>query len=125
MEAAKPLGFETGEPPMGALPRDAHGFRHMGYGHSLISHPFDQQSPAEKRQSSITVTHEDLRLVKTDISTAPEVFFYRSSRHQRPGRVQLVVAIADVTPACDGGIPEIAVLAISGLTSAKPKTKRA
>jgi hypothetical protein len=27
-----------------------------------------------ERQTSVTVTHEDLRLVKTAISTAPEVF---------------------------------------------------
>ncbi len=31
------------------------------HGHPVISHPFDQQTPAVERQSSITVTHEDLR----------------------------------------------------------------
>jgi len=42
--------------------------------HPLLADPIDQQTPAKKRQTSVTVRHEDLRLVKTAISTAPEVF---------------------------------------------------
>ena len=75
MEPAETLCVESGQPTMGALTGHPHGLGHMGHGHSLVSDPFDQQTPAMKRQSGITVTHEDLRLVKTDISTAPEVFF--------------------------------------------------
>ena len=90
MKAGETLGVEADQPAMGALARDPHGLGHMGDGHSLVSDPFDQQTPAMKRQSSITVTHEDLRLVKTDISTAPEVFF-RSTRHRPPGRIHEMV----------------------------------
>jgi hypothetical protein len=46
----------------------------MRHGHALIPNPAHQQAPTMKRQTSITVTHEDLRVVKTAISTAPEVF---------------------------------------------------
>ena len=74
MKAGETLGVEAGQPTMGALARHPHGLGHMGDGHSLVSDSFDQQTPAMKRQSGITVTHEDLRLVKTAISTAPEVF---------------------------------------------------
>jgi hypothetical protein len=42
--------------------------------HALITDPLHQQQPAVERQTSITVRHEDLRVVKTAISTAPEVF---------------------------------------------------
>jgi hypothetical protein len=38
---------------------------------------------------------------------------------------RLVVATAAATPACAGGIPDTAVLAIGGLTSAKPKPNTA
>jgi hypothetical protein len=38
---------------------------------------------------------------------------------------RLVVATAAATPACAGGIPDTAVLAIGGLTSAKPRPNTA
>jgi hypothetical protein len=46
----------------------------MSSRHPLLADPTHQQTPAMKRQTSVTVRHEDLRLVKTAISTAPEVF---------------------------------------------------
>ncbi len=75
MEAAQTFSVETIQPVVGTLPRDPHCLGHVGHRHSLSSDPFDKQTPTVKRQSSITVSLEDLRLVKTDISTAPEVFF--------------------------------------------------
>ncbi|HVM06926.1 MAG TPA: hypothetical protein VM345_00555 [Acidimicrobiales bacterium] len=42
--------------------------------HVLVSDPLHEQQPTMKRETSVTVTHEDLRVVKTAISTAPEVF---------------------------------------------------
>ena len=59
---------------MGALARDSHGLRHMRDGHALLADSLHEQQPAMKRQTGVTVTHEDLRVVKTAISTAPEVF---------------------------------------------------
>lgn len=46
----------------------------------LITDPLHEQTTAMNSQTSVTVTHEDLRVVKTAISTAPEVF----SLGQRP-----------------------------------------
>jgi hypothetical protein len=75
MERRQAPGVETRQPAMGALTRNSHRLGYVRYRHSLVTDPFDKKAPAVKRQSSITVTHEDLRVVKTDISTAPEVFF--------------------------------------------------
>jgi hypothetical protein len=46
----------------------------MGNRHALDADPMDQQTTTMNSQTSVTVRHEDLRLVKTAISTAPEVF---------------------------------------------------
>jgi hypothetical protein len=46
----------------------------MGDRHPLIADPLDEQTATMNSQASVTVTHEDLRVVKTAISTAPEVF---------------------------------------------------
>jgi hypothetical protein len=46
----------------------------MGDRHVLFPDPLHEQTAAMERQTSVTVTHEDLREVKTPISTAPEVF---------------------------------------------------
>jgi hypothetical protein len=46
----------------------------MGDRHVLLPDPLHKQAPTMERQTSVTVTHEDLRVVKTAISTAPEVF---------------------------------------------------
>jgi hypothetical protein len=40
----------------------------------LVADPLHEQTATMERQTSVTVTHEDLRVVKTAISTAPEVF---------------------------------------------------
>jgi hypothetical protein len=40
----------------------------------LAAHPLDEQTATMNGETSVTVTHEDLRVVKTSISTAPEVF---------------------------------------------------
>jgi hypothetical protein len=61
---------------MRALTRDTDRLRDVGDRHALFSDAFDEQTTSVERQSSITVTHEDLRVVKTAISTASEVFAY-------------------------------------------------
>jgi hypothetical protein len=43
----------------------------MGDRHVLLTDPLHQQATAKERQPGITVGHEDLRTVKTAISTAP------------------------------------------------------
>ena len=45
--------------------------------HALLADPMDQQTPAMHGQTSVTVRHEDLRVVETAIPTAPEVFASR------------------------------------------------
>jgi len=40
----------------------------------LITDTPHEQTTTVERQAGVTVTHEDLRLVKTAISTAPGVF---------------------------------------------------
>ena len=59
---------------VGALAGDAHRFGDMRDRHPKVSHPVHEQAATMKSQTSVTVTHEDLRAVKTSISTAPEVF---------------------------------------------------
>jgi len=46
----------------------------MGDRHVLFTDPLHEQPATVECQAGVTVTHEDLRLVKTAISTAPEVF---------------------------------------------------
>jgi hypothetical protein len=69
-----PLDVETGDPPVGALAGDAHGLGHVRNRHPQPPDPVHEQATTMERQSSVTVRHEDLRLVKTAISTAPGVF---------------------------------------------------
>jgi hypothetical protein len=80
MEAGLALGVEAGNPAVSALAGDAHRFGHVGHRHLLISDPPHKQASAMEGETGVTVTHEDLRVVKTAISTAPEVF----SLGQRP-----------------------------------------
>jgi hypothetical protein len=42
--------------------------------HSFLSDALYEQTATVDSQTSVTVTHEDLRVVKTAISTAPGVF---------------------------------------------------
>ena len=42
--------------------------------HPEVPDPVHEQPAAMDSETSVTVTHEDLRVVKTSISTAPEVF---------------------------------------------------
>jgi hypothetical protein len=62
----------------------------MRHGHTDLSDTMNQQTATMHRQPSVTVRHEDLRVVGTAITTASEVFSLdpRTS-HQRPGRVHL------------------------------------
>jgi hypothetical protein len=47
----------------------------MRHGLALITDSLDQQQAAVERQTSVTVRHEDLRMLwQTAISTTPEVF---------------------------------------------------
>lgn len=73
-QAGVALGVEAGNPPMRTLARDAHRLRDMRHRHPFLADPSDEQPPTMKRQTSITVTHEDLRDVVTAIPTASEVF---------------------------------------------------
>jgi hypothetical protein len=70
------FSIEAGDPTVGALPGDPHRFGRLGNRPSLLADPLHQQAAAMKRQTSVTVTHEDLRFVKTAISTALEVFVH-------------------------------------------------
>jgi len=74
MQPGHPLGVEPGDPPVRALPGDPHRLSDMGHRHLQLPDTLHKQQPAMKRQTSVTVTHEDLRVVKTAISTAPRVF---------------------------------------------------
>ena len=76
---------------MSALPRHAQGFGHVGDGLALSTDAFDQQAAAVDSETSVTVSHEDLRFVKTAISTMPGGLLAPGSRHQRHGQVHLVV----------------------------------
>jgi hypothetical protein len=74
------FSIEPSDPTMRALPGDPHGLGDMRHRHLQLPDPLHEQQPAVERQTSVTVTHEDLRVVKTAISTAPGVFALR----QRP-----------------------------------------
>ena len=56
---------------MRALPRHAQFLRDMRDRAAITADPPNEQTTTVKRQPSISVSHEDLRLVKTGISTAP------------------------------------------------------
>ena len=49
----------------------------------------DQQTPTVHGETSVTVSHEDLRFVKTAISTMPGGLLASADRYQRHGRVHL------------------------------------
>jgi hypothetical protein len=74
VEAGLAFGVEARNPSVGALAGDAHCFGHVRDRHVLVADPLHEQTATMERQTSVTVTHEDLRVVKTAISTAPEVF---------------------------------------------------
>jgi hypothetical protein len=62
---------EPPDPSVGALPRDTKLLRDVRDGPAIDPDPPNEQTTTVKRQPSISVSHEDLRLVKTGISTAP------------------------------------------------------
>ena len=62
---------EPANPPVRALARDAELLRDVRDRATITPNPPDKQTTTVKRQPSISVSHEDLRLVKTGISTAP------------------------------------------------------
>ena len=62
---------EAAHPPMRTLPRDPQLLRDMSHRTTINPNPPNKQTTTVKRQPSISVSHEDLRLVKTGISTAP------------------------------------------------------
>ena len=61
----------------------------MGHGLALDDDALDEESSAVEREPGVTVSHEDLRFVKTAISTMPGGLLTSAHRHQRHGRVQL------------------------------------
>jgi len=59
--------------------------------HSLLSNTTNQQTATMNGQPSVTVRHEDLRVVATaNHHSFGGLPFTSADRHQRPGRVQLV-----------------------------------
>ena len=62
---------EPANPAVRALPRHPQLLRHMRNRAALPPDPPNKQTTTVERQPSISVSHEDLRLVKTGISTAP------------------------------------------------------
>jgi hypothetical protein len=74
MQAGLALRVEASDPTMRALARDPHRLRDMRDWHTQLSNPPDQQTTAMHRQTSVSVRHEDLRVVATAITTASEVF---------------------------------------------------
>jgi hypothetical protein len=61
LEAGDALGVEAGNPAMGTLARHTHRPSDMSDGHVQLPHPLHEQTPTKERQTSVTVTHEDLR----------------------------------------------------------------
>jgi hypothetical protein len=61
-QAGFTLRGEPAHPPVGTLPRDPHRLGDVSDRHPGLD-PGDQQPPAMKRQTGITVGHEDLRTV--------------------------------------------------------------
>ena len=59
------LGVEAGDPPVRALTRDPHRLSDMRDRHPLTTDTIDQQTATMHRQTSVTVSHEDLRVVVT------------------------------------------------------------
>ncbi len=57
--------------------------------HPLFSDPLHQQSPPMRRETSVTVRHEDLRGLWRRQSPQHRRSSLTSTRHQRPDRVQL------------------------------------
>ena len=62
---------EPADPTVRALPRHPELLRDMRHWATIAPDPPNKQTTTVKRQPSISVSHEDLRLVKTGISTAP------------------------------------------------------
>jgi hypothetical protein len=62
---------EPADPAVRALPRHPQFLRDVRDRATVAPDPPNKQTTTVKRQPSISVSHEDLRLVKTGISTAP------------------------------------------------------
>lgn len=63
--------IEAPHPAVGALARDPELLRDMRDRAAIAPDPPNEQTTTVERQPRISVSHEDLRLVKTGISTAP------------------------------------------------------
>src|SRR5262245_33673977 len=74
---------------MGALTRDPHRSSDMRDRHLLLTNPLHEQQPAVERQAGVTVTHEDLLDCGDGNPHSTRRSSLTSTRHQRPGRVQL------------------------------------
>ena len=59
------LRLEPGDPPVRALPGHTHRPSDMRDRHSLLSNTMNKQTATMHRQPSVTVRHEDLRVVET------------------------------------------------------------
>jgi hypothetical protein len=92
MQCVEAAGLEPADPAMAALTRDAHRFGDVRHGLALDDDALDEESPTVERETSVTVSHEDLRFVKTAISTMPGGLLASADRHQRHGRVHLASA---------------------------------
>jgi hypothetical protein len=65
----------------------SHRLGHLGDGLAFDNDALDEQSSAVDRETGVTVSHEDLRFVKTAISTMPGGLLASADRHQRHGRL--------------------------------------
>src|SRR4051794_26984906 len=95
VQRGEAASLEASYPAMTALARHPHRFGDVGDGPALDDDSLHEQSSAVERETGVTVSHEDLRFVKTAISTMPGGLLTSADRHQRHGRVQLVTCRGD------------------------------
>lgn len=74
---------------MHTLTRYSHRLRYMGDRYPLDADSFHNETTPKNRETSITVTHEDLLWVLTAITTPHGGLHLCKNCHQRPGQVHL------------------------------------
>ena len=71
------LGVESAHPLVRALAADPHGLRDMGNGHPLVADTINEQASTPRRETGVTVRHEDL----LDLCEAAKLHTARRSSH--------------------------------------------
>src|ERR1700750_1327312 len=92
MQRVDAPGLVAGDPAVTALARHPHRLGDVGDGLTLDDDALHEQSSAMECETGVTVSHEDLRFVKTAISTMPGGLLTSADRHQRHGRVHLATS---------------------------------